>query len=297
MLQQMTGYSKINRVYLEIISSCNFRCLHCFQGDSLDIPNIFTLDQCKAILEKFKHEFNSKELVILGGEPFLHSQLIEILEYAKQLDYTPVEICTNGFGISNKLNSIVGLVDELRVSLDGCESTHDSIRKAGSFVECIKTLETALDLGVFCSVTTTVTSQNVGEITDMCKLLLNLGVSKMKLHQIHLDGNAAKNPFLMPSLEQLNSLGEIFCECKSLGMQLLIDADLTDTGSKMFFSTTDNQSLDRIEIQPDGRIYLSCKALGTLHNAFWYNKDLNEIEYQSVENDEVQEPVHQVQYL
>jgi Fe-coproporphyrin III synthase len=297
MLQQMTGYSQINRVYLEIISSCNFRCLHCFQGDSLDTPNIFSLQQCEAILRKFKNEFNSKELVILGGEPFLHANLIEILKMANKIGYFPLEICTNGFKIADKLKNVMGLVSELRVSLDGLKPTHDKIRKDGSFEECIKTLETALSLGINSSVTTTVTSQNCHEIVEMCELLLEIGVSKMKLHQIHLDGNAAKNPFLELSQTQLNSLSSVFETCKNMGMTLLIDADLTNTGSKMFFSTQNNTALDRIEIQPDGRIYLSCKALGTLHNAFWYNKDLNEIEYRSTQSDEIQEPIHQVQYL
>lgn len=297
MLKELTGYSKIKRVYLEIISLCNFRCLHCFQGESLDISNLFSIDQCSAILTKFKEEFASTEVVILGGEPFLHPELHHILEVAKQLGYAPIEVCTNGYHITDRLKNIIGLVDELRVSLDGLEDSHNTMRKSDSFSEAIKTIKEAQNLGLFCSVTTTVTRQNITEIVDMCRMLLSIGVSKMKLHQIHLDGNAAKNPHLEPYTEQLKQLHVDLEECQKIGMTLLVDADLTSTGAKMFFTTEGNDTLDRVEVQPDGRMYLSCKALGTLHNAFWYDKEENIIMYLANTHDEIQEPVHQVHYL
>lgn len=124
-------------ILLEITNKCNLRCKMCwlwgehgvgdrYSGLELNRNEIFELiDE----LSNFK-----PTLTITGGEPFVRSDLIDILRYIKS-NRMKVRILTNGTLLDDKkIQELCEIkVDEVVFSIDGPESIHDSIRGRGTF--------------------------------------------------------------------------------------------------------------------------------------------------------------------
>jgi 7,8-dihydro-6-hydroxymethylpterin dimethyltransferase len=81
---------------LEITSSCNLTCPMCYAGSSPGGKHL-SLDDCKRQIDRLVEVEGRAEICQLsGGEPTIHPQLAEIVEYAlsREIDY--VMINTNG---------------------------------------------------------------------------------------------------------------------------------------------------------------------------------------------------------
>jgi len=112
--------------FLAITSACNARCLTCdfWKKEKKELQAI--------VLKKLPESL--KEIDITGGEPFLHSNLTEILKMVKnRCPRSRVLITTNGL-LLPKIKKIVPKLLKIdknlafRVSLDGIGDVHDQIR-------------------------------------------------------------------------------------------------------------------------------------------------------------------------
>ena len=78
----------------EITRSCNYDCSYCFWRDKEKTNNIL-LKNYQNIIEVFKKLKDSYEIIITGGEPFIISNFITIIEsIVKETDHT-LGIVTN----------------------------------------------------------------------------------------------------------------------------------------------------------------------------------------------------------
>lgn len=90
---------------IELTERCDMGCTHCMQ-DCTMTGNDITLDVLKDSLE-FARRYNENFIILSGGEPFLHPQIMEILEivseYASQpgVPMTVVTVTTNGEWLLN----------------------------------------------------------------------------------------------------------------------------------------------------------------------------------------------------
>ncbi len=65
---------------LSINSKCNNNCAYCFQRYDNNKSNIeLTIDEIKTIVHWIKKDYDG--LIILGGEPLLHSKIYEVMNY------------------------------------------------------------------------------------------------------------------------------------------------------------------------------------------------------------------------
>lgn len=83
-------------VHWDITMRCNYSCRYCESYDN-NVPLIFkTLDEYKKSLDYIKQFLDCKKprLVLLGGEPTLFKDWVELLEYAISLGFKP-ELTTN----------------------------------------------------------------------------------------------------------------------------------------------------------------------------------------------------------
>lgn len=296
MLQQKTGISQVQKLYLQMLFRCNFNCLHCFHGKKLQQADRFSAEEAERAIHMFVRDFGLKNVTLLGGEPFIHPDLERILRFCKQQGLETV-VCTNGYRIEKVLGGVAPYLDHLRVSLEGVGQTNDSIRRPGSFKAALKTLQSARELGVPASVTMTVTSTNVSEVAELARIVEPLGVATIKLHQLRLVGNAKDHPELLCSGSALSVLAdEIETVRRQTGISILLDDDLDNEKLITAQNEIDAFELERIEIQPDGAMYVSCKAVGDDSNAFWLNKGSGGILYRPSESDELARGMPQVRY-
>ncbi|MFX0047819.1 MAG: radical SAM protein [Candidatus Hermodarchaeota archaeon] len=129
---------------LEVTTKCNLNCIHCF-GNKSKI-NILSLDQIRQIFLK-ANSYGITDLILTGGEPFLRSDIFEVIHYAEKSGIKNIAITTNGLMLESKsivrnvkknLNTIV----QLFVGFNGATSTtHDFIRGEGQFDKLIHILQ------------------------------------------------------------------------------------------------------------------------------------------------------------
>ena len=102
-----------------------------------------------------------------GGEPLLHRQLPEMLDYGKGLGLR-TSITTNCILYPQRAADIRGLVDFLHFSLDSVnKATHDRLRGVRCYDSVMTSLETAENLGETPDLLFTVTEENWTETEDM----------------------------------------------------------------------------------------------------------------------------------
>lgn len=86
---------------VEITDRCNLSCPTCYAGSSPTYGRHRTLEEVKAMLDAVVvNEVEPDVVQISGGEPTLHPQFFEILDYAKSLPIRHLMVNTNGILIA-----------------------------------------------------------------------------------------------------------------------------------------------------------------------------------------------------
>ena len=86
---------------VEITDRCNLTCPTCYAGSSPSYGRHRTLEEVKKMLDAVVTNEREPDVVqISGGEPTLHPQLFEILDYAKSLPIKHLMLNTNGIEIA-----------------------------------------------------------------------------------------------------------------------------------------------------------------------------------------------------
>lgn len=86
---------------VEITDRCNLTCPTCYAGSSPSYGRHRTLDEVKKMLDAVVTNEREPDVIqISGGEPTLHPQLFEILDYAKSLPIKHLMLNTNGISIA-----------------------------------------------------------------------------------------------------------------------------------------------------------------------------------------------------
>jgi pyruvate-formate lyase-activating enzyme/predicted phosphodiesterase len=159
---------------------CNLACDYCVVASSPRArrrrlsPQRFCALVDEAVAEGFE------ELYVTGGEPFVHAQIVAMLEYASER--LPTVVLTNAMLFTGRrrrelarLAGRPGLT--LQSSIDGARAeTHDRWRGAGSWAAAIAGLRVAAELGLPLRVALTQTPDNGDEVEELRELLAGLGV-------------------------------------------------------------------------------------------------------------------------
>lgn len=86
---------------VEVTDRCNLTCPTCYAGSSPHYGRHRTLEEVKAMLDAIVENEREPDVVqISGGEPTIHPQFFEILDYAKSLPIRHLMLNTNGIRIA-----------------------------------------------------------------------------------------------------------------------------------------------------------------------------------------------------
>lgn len=128
------------RYFFELTYRCNLNCPYCYIGCERN-KNELTTEEWKRVIKQLP--FYSV-VTLVGGEPLLRKDFIEILRYTSQKVMNKVHIVSNGTLINDDIiNAFIQYkLLLLSVSLDGFGKTHDNNRgKEGIFDTIISNLE------------------------------------------------------------------------------------------------------------------------------------------------------------
>ncbi|MCK5505649.1 MAG: radical SAM protein, partial [Thermodesulfovibrionia bacterium] len=181
----------LKRLHLNITGRCNLTCVHC------GVANSFSRNES---LEKEKvfeiiNELSEKEgaaLAISGGEPLVHKDCLEILEYASKRVKT--SLSTNATLIDEKIaRDISSFEIGLQISLDGPEPfVHDRIRGEGNFDNALMGIRLLRTYGCTerISLFVTVMKQNIDSIPDIIRFAEEMEIPSIRFLPVQRLGNA-----------------------------------------------------------------------------------------------------------
>ena len=85
---------------IEIIATCNFKCVHCYIAPCAEREDVMSLDQVNIIFDKLKAA-GTQMVLLTGGEVFTHKQFKDIYLSAKHHGFE-VFLNTNGYLIGER---------------------------------------------------------------------------------------------------------------------------------------------------------------------------------------------------
>jgi len=166
---------------VEITSSCNLTCPMCFASSAPGGKHLPIADCRNAIDRLVEVEGQPEVLQLSGGEPTIHPQFEEILEYAMQQPIDYVQINTNGIRLAHDADLVRTLAEhgkrlEVFFQLDGfCDDVSQSLRGEALTSVKLRAIEALGDAGVH--VTLAVTLQG-GVNDDQLGELVRFGIER-----------------------------------------------------------------------------------------------------------------------
>ena len=181
------------KVYFDFSYFCNLECRHCITNSSsrADRKKELKSERIMAVMDELA-AIGVLELGIGGGEPLCHSDIFRLLTHAVNLQLTVV-LTTNGVlvtpEIAKHLNEIG--VSEVRVSFDGSEPVHDSIRGNGRYQQALKAVKMLLNSGVNTVPRVTLCNDDRSGIDTLFREFKSVGANSTKVSLVEPQGRAA----------------------------------------------------------------------------------------------------------
>lgn len=120
-------------VYIEITSKCNLMCCYCYNSSGSHGTHVSS-STVKGVLADCR-KVGCKQVILSGGEPFLHPDLTEILEATRDIGFETVIIATNGTIIDHRVLELCkDLSITIQVSMNLDESITYEQTKAMNFI-------------------------------------------------------------------------------------------------------------------------------------------------------------------
>lgn len=210
-------------LYVSIINSCNLRCQGCWVDVAHDRQTIDLAAMNKLIAEA--KEMGNRFFGLVGGEPFMHPELFEIVESNPDCYF---QIFTNGqFITPEKARRLrkAGNATPL-ISVEGTEIVSDERRgRTGVYSKTMRGVQNCLDAKVMTGVCTSVARSNIDDLVNEAWLdrLIEMGVLYTWFHVYRPMGpDACSDLCLTP--EQQRRLRKFVVEMRSKKPIAIIDA-------------------------------------------------------------------------
>lgn len=147
---------------IEITQSCNLKCAHCLHGLHHPVVHM-PVERARNII-KILAENQVWEISIMGGEPFMHPHLIELLKICQEHSMA-INLVTNATLIDDKTADELAEISNLvvLVSLDGMEAGHERIRGKGNYKKTLIAIERLRSRKIPFSINFTLNALNLDE--------------------------------------------------------------------------------------------------------------------------------------
>ena len=176
---------KINFAWLELTSSCNLRCIHCY-GDfgckKEQKEKTLSNEEWFDIIDQL-HECGCRSIQLIGGEPLYNLNYHDILEYLNKKEFKRITIFTNATLINeNNIKELKKYDVNIRFSLYGYEAkSHEKITGIkGSFDKTINAINLLKENNVNVNVAIVLMKENEKYIEKIKDYVIN---------KLHIDYN------------------------------------------------------------------------------------------------------------
>ena len=170
------------RLWLYSNFHCNLACSYCCAGSSPQADaRLMPVELAAAAAAEFVAQ-GGRELLVTGGEPFLHPELDDLVAQSSAL--VPVTLLTNAMVFARgRRRAMLESFDResvtLQISLDSAgPGLHDRQRGAGSHAKAIAGIRLARELDFRVRVAATYLPEDAADAGDLHEILQELGIAE-----------------------------------------------------------------------------------------------------------------------
>lgn len=193
-------------IFIHVTRACNLRCRYCYLPADRPLANEMTTEEIRGLWPDLV-KLRPRKVVFTGGEPLLRPDLLVLLHSLREVDKQHLVLrCvnTNGQLVTSQLaQQFVGLVDEVRVSLDALLERNDSLRGCGNFKAAVKALDCFYAIGFEPIVLVTVTAVSLPDLEELICFLFKKGIHRIHFNAFRPIGRGEDHWDWLPKIEEV----------------------------------------------------------------------------------------------
>lgn len=181
-----------------VTNRCNLTCKHCYYYGQ-NISHIKELDTKSALKVIDRLASSSLQYISFsGGEPLMRRDIFQLMEYAVKNGLSVI-LDTNATLITENIAKILAEIGVTAVigSLDGNQSTHESLRGTRSFNLVLEAVQVCRKQDIYVVINTVVNAENIDSLEDIAAICVNNDVNVLKYESILPAGRAVFNKQLL----------------------------------------------------------------------------------------------------
>lgn len=185
-------------VVWELTLACDHACAHCGSRGALPREAELSTEEALKVADELA-DLGTREVVLIGGEAYLHDGFYEITRHLKSRGVNPI-ITTGGWGVTEEVayKMAEAGIHRVSVSIDGLEKRHDRMRaKRGSFQQCLAALTWVKQAGMIPQANTNFNRFNLEDLEGLYLLLVEHGVKTWQVQITSPLGRAADRPQML----------------------------------------------------------------------------------------------------
>ena len=220
---------KIKKTVIILGYQCNNNCQFCLNSNKRNLTNKTTKQIMREMALVKEGDYTYLELI--GGEPTIRPDIVDLIKFAHQLNFKNVVMATNGrlFSYKKFAEKIIkaGLTD-LIFSIHGHNSKlHDSLtRSKGSFRQMMQGIKNVRALGLKrLGTNTTIVKQNYRFLKKIGQLILRLGFRNSEFIFVDPTYGAAHDHFLK-FVPKISKAAPYIHQCLDLGKNKTLHWDI-----------------------------------------------------------------------
>jgi len=243
-------------VVWELTLRCDHACRHCGSRAGAARPEELGTEAVLDIARQLA-EMGAREVVLIGGEAYLHEAFLPVLATLRKADIAPT-VVSGGLGIDAAMARNIAEVgvERVSVSVDGLEQSHDQLRMPGSFAATSKAFGHLKEAGIRMGCNTTINRLNRAELEALYEHLKSSGIGAWQLQIMVPMGRAADRPDMML---QPYDLLEIMPRVAALKKRAYEDGILIMPGNNLGYFGPE-EALLRSQLPEHRDCFLGCTA-------------------------------------
>lgn len=184
------------RVDIKTGFNCNNNCLFCVQGWRKDVGNRPTSEIYKDLDAAKKTDCEG--VVFTGGEVTIRNDFLELLRYARDLEFETIQVQSNARRFAYKdfcKKAIEAGMTELGPALHGhIPELHDYLtRSPGSFKQGVQAIKNIKELGLYVVSNTVIVKPNYRYLPEIAQMFVDLKANQFQFAFVHAVGTAGDN--------------------------------------------------------------------------------------------------------
>ena len=250
-------------ISIEILQRCPNRCIYCSSHSNPQATHLIPFEIIKNIIDDAK-SLGCKTVCLSGGEPFLHPQILDIISYIAKQQLT-CYVYTSGIYMKDEVYSslpneyieaIRGMVDKVIFNVEADTSAlYDQIMgtDVGGFNMMKKSISDCVSSGLVVETHVVPMQVNFNHLKSIFEMCYQLGVSKVSILRLVLQGRALENLSLVKLsgedsrevTKQIKALNEAYKGKVRIGLPY------SDSNCRIYCKA----ATDKINVRYDGNVY------------------------------------------